>query len=262
MLALRLQGLRRSFPATSAAFVENLSTGQGASWNAGARLPAASTLKVAIAVEVLRAMRGKPPSGSMLDTLIRAMLVDSSNDAANALEVYLAGSTGAGGARVNALMHSLGLVDTEMFGGYVRGTAVRDPIPVSVDDQPRLPLGKYTTARDLAQLLAYVHLATEGRGLLAERYGYGFTPSDARYLLYTLAHVADRGKLGRFLGGSVLLAHKAGWIVQARHDAGLVYWPGGVFVAVVMTYGRSVGVASDLLAGRVARTALAVFGDN
>jgi hypothetical protein len=261
-LTRRLRLLRRSFAGTSSAYVEDLSTGAGAAWNARARLPAASTLKVAIAVEVLRTASGKPPADSALDRLLRAMLVDSSNDAANALEVYLAGSTSGGGARVNSLMRSLGLVDTEMFGGYLRGTAGRTPIPIEADDQPWLPRGKYTTAHDLARLLAFVHLATEGRGLLAERFRRQFTPSDARYLLYTLAHVHDQGKLGRFLRAPALLVHKAGWISQARHDAGLVYWPGGVFVAAVMTYGRGVGVASDVLAGRVARTALAIFGDN
>jgi hypothetical protein len=51
---------------------------------------------------------------------------------------------------------------------------------------------------------------------------------------------------------------KAGWITRARHDGGLVYWPGGTFVAVVLTWNeRGVGVASDVLAGRVARAALA-----
>jgi hypothetical protein len=50
--------------------------------------------------------------------------------------------------------------------------------------------------------------------------------------------------------------HKAGWISYARHDAGLVYWPGGVFVATVMTTGSRVGAASDLLAARIARATL------
>ena len=50
--------------------------------------------------------------------------------------------------------------------------------------------------------------------------------------------------------------HKAGWISYARHDAGLVYWPGGVFVAAVMTTGSGVGASSDLLAARVARITL------
>jgi hypothetical protein len=50
--------------------------------------------------------------------------------------------------------------------------------------------------------------------------------------------------------------HKAGWISYARHDVGLVYWPGGVFVAAVMTTGTGVGAASDLLAARIGRETL------
>jgi hypothetical protein len=84
-----------------------------------------------------------------------------------------------------------------------------------------------------------------------------FTGSDARFLLWTLAHVQDPGKLDRYLqspGISVL--HKAGWISNARHDSGLVYWTDGAFVAVVMTYrSAGVGVSSDILAGRVAQAA-------
>jgi hypothetical protein len=126
-----------------------------------------------------------------------------------------------------------------------------------VESQPSFPCCKYTTAYDLARLLAYVHLAAGGRGPLIDVYGPAFTPSDARYLLYLLAHVPDRGKLGRFIaGGPYALMHKAGWISYARHDAGLVYWPGGVFVAAVMTTGSGVGVASDLLAGRIAQATL------
>jgi hypothetical protein len=153
-------------------------------------------------------------------------------------------------------MRSLGLVDSEMYGGYLRGTYGRTPIPVRADSQPSFGRGKYTTAYDLARLLTLVHQAADGRGLLAERYRAAFTPSDARHLLYLLAHVRDRGKLGRFLPPTARLLHKAGWISGARHDAGLVYWQGGVFAVSVMTYGAGVGTRSDVLAGRVARLTL------
>ena len=145
-----------------------------------------------------------------------------------------------------------------MGGGYLRETAARAPIPSRVESQPSFGCCKYTTASDLARLFTYVHLAAGGRGPLIRRYGHDFTPSDARYLLYLLAKVADRGKLGRFLaGGPYALLHKAGWISSARHDAGLVYWPGGVFVAAVLTWGSGVGASSDMLAGRVAEATLA-----
>ncbi len=182
------------------------------------------------------------------------MLVESDNEAANEVEALFGG-----GSRVDELLHGLGLDDTWMAGGYLRDPQGRQPpIPVRVESRPAFGCCKYTTAFDLARLLADVHLAAGGRGPLAVRYRREFTPADARYLLYLLAHVRDRGKLGRFLaGGPYALLHKAGWISDARHDAGLVYWPGGVFVAVAMTWGSGVGIDSDVLAGRLARHTLA-----
>jgi hypothetical protein len=54
--------------------------------------------------------------------------------------------------------------------------------------------------------------------------------------------------------------HKAGWIDAARHDSGLVFWRGGVFVVSVMTWRRyGVGHSSDHLAGRCAQVALDRF---
>jgi beta-lactamase class A len=255
-LGAALRVLLRSFSGTSAVYVRDLVTGRGTAWNARARFPAGSTLKLAIAVEALRAHTGKPERGSHLDSLLRQMLIESDNGAANAVE-----ATFGGGLRVNELLRGVGLADTEMFGGYLREMEGRGPIPIRAESQPAFGRGKYTTAFDLARLLSYVHLAAGGRGPLIRSYGRDFTPADARYLLYLLAHVQDRRKLGRFLaGGPYALLHKAGWISSARHDAGLVYWPGGVFVATVMTWGRDVGVSSDVLAGRVARATLVRLG--
>ena len=87
-------------------------------------------------------------------------------------------------------------------------------------------------------------------------------PADARYLLYLLANVRDPGKLDREVRGlpGVRVLHKAGWINAARHDNGLVFWRGGVFVVTVMTYrARRRRESSDALAGRIARIALARF---
>jgi Beta-lactamase enzyme family len=245
-------GLARSFPGTSGVYVEDLVSGKGAAWNARARFPAASTLKAAIAVELLRTLAHKPAPGSYVDQLLRRMLIESDNDAANEAE-----SQFGGGSSVDELLDGLGFHNTWMGGGYLRGTPALPPIPLRTERQPSFGCCKYTSALDLARLLSYVHLAAGGRGPLIARYGHEFTQSDARYLLYLLVHVRDRGKLGRFIaGGPYALAHKAGWISGARHDVGLVYWPGGVFVAAVMTWGSGVGVASDVLAGRVATTTL------
>ncbi len=250
--------LAAGFPGSAAVYVEDLGTGAGAAWNARATFPAASTLKLAIAVAVLSRAHGPPRAGSWLDLLLRRMLDASDNESANRLLVSIGGSTSGGGRIVDAVMRSAGLERTVMYGGYVLGTSLDAPrevasrgLPASIVEQPAWGVGKATTAADLARLLRAVWLAGGGLGPLASA-GTGVSPAEARYLLYVLAHVADRGKLGRFVDRrpSVVILHKAGWIDAARHDAGLVVWRGGIFVAAVMTYnGAGTGTRSDVLAG-------------
>ena len=261
VLGRRLRSLAQAFPGTAAVYAQDLRTGRGAAWNARARFPAASTLKVAIAMETLRTLGARPAAGSSVDRLLWSMLVNSDNEAANSLLVRLGGSTSGGANRVNALMRSLGVRDSLMYGGYATATltAAARPIPLRVDEQPAIGIGKYTTAWDLVRLHRAVHQAARGLGPLVNASG-SFGRRDARYLLWLLAHVADHGKLDRNLPGGVSTLHKAGWIRQARHDAGIVYWRGGAFVVAVMTWSPGgVGSRSDVLAGRVARSALDRF---
>jgi len=259
-LESQVRRLARRFGGTSAVYVADLTTGAGAAWNARARLPAASTLKLAIAVVVLDRAGSVPSPGSYVDGVLRRMLVVSDNAAANELEIWLGGSTSSGGRTVTNLMTSIGLDDTVMWGGYEREPAASG-IPLAVEDQPYWGIGKRTSARDLAGLLRVIWLASGGKGPL-RTLAQAFTPDDARYLMYLLAHVRDPGKLDREIGESpeILVLHKAGWIDAARHDNGLVFWRGGVFVVTVMTYRPTgAGRSSDVLAGRVARVALTRF---
>jgi len=255
-LARRVRRLARNYVGTAAVYVEDLRSRRGAAWNARARFPAASTVKVAIAVEVLRVLRRRPAAGSNLSRLLRRMLVYSDNAAANSLLTWIGGSTSGGAARVNTMLRELGIDDTYLYGGYILGTAAARPIPVRVDEQPAIGLGKYTTAHDLARLHRFVYLASGGRGP-ALRLPGTFTSRDARFLMWVLAHVDDPGKLDRYLAASIPVLHKAGWISSARHDAGIVFWRGGAFAAAVMTWNTAgVGTSSDVFAGRVAATSL------
>jgi hypothetical protein len=144
-----------------------------------------------------------------------------------------------------------------MYGGYLT-RALSSRIPVRVDEAPAFGVGKYTTAWDMTSLWRSLWLASDGQGQLRKSRP-GLTPADARYLLWLTAHVRDQPKLDMSIGSerSVCVLHKAGWISEARHDTGLVFWKGGVFVAGVMTW-RSYGVSlsSDRLAGRVAALTL------
>ena len=267
LLARDIRKLAQSFGGASAVYVENLATGAGASWNARATFPGASSLKLAIAVTALARSEGTPPAGSTLDRLLRQMLTHSDNAAANATERYFGGSTSGGSALVNSMMRSIGLVDTEMYGGYSLDSfgapprALAGPIPLRVDSQPSWGYGKKTSAYDLAALLRGVWLAGGAKGPLRSAQP-GFTVTDARYLLYLLVHVRDPGKLDREVGRDpgVRVLHKAGWINDARHDNGIVFWRGGAYVVTVMTYRRAgAGLSSDVLAGRVASAALRRF---
>jgi Beta-lactamase enzyme family len=260
-LAKKVGAVVRAYRGTAGYYVQSLTGGSGAAWNAKARFPAASTLKLAIAATVLVEHTGLPPPGSRVDVLLREMIIPSDDASANALLVWLDGSTSAGAHRVNALMGSLGLTDSLMYGGYeVRALSSR--IPLRVDEAPAFGVGKYTTAWDMTSLWRAVWLASAGKGpLLASRSG-GLTPADARYLLWLTAHVRDQPKLDTAVRSErgVEVLHKAGWISAARHDTGLVFWQGGVFVAGVMTWRPSgVSLSSDRLAGRVAALALARF---
>jgi hypothetical protein len=260
-LQRRLRRLARGFPGITGFYVMNLRTGIGAAWNAKARFPAASTVKLAIAIEVMRQLRGIPGPGTRLRRLLRASLVHSSNRAANELLEWLGGTQSGGASQVTSTLRHVGLYDTYLYAGFVLGTAYTGgkPIPLNVVAQPSFT-GKYTSAWDLARLHRYVHLATAGRGQLIKRLR-GFSSADARSLLYLLCHSADHGKLDRLVRGpKVAVPHKAGWISTARHDAGIVYWSGGGFVASVLTW-NSYGVTrrADVLAGRMAKTALDRF---
>lgn len=275
-LARTLRTKARGFRGTSALYVRDLVTGAGASWNATAQFPAGSTLKVGLALEALRVTDGAPPPGSELAALLTGTIARSSNIDANRLAVSIAGSTGVASARVNELMGRIGLTGSDLFGGYLvedeelaeRGLAglPRVPpaapptIPLETVDKPQFGRGKHTTAADLAQLFTAIHLAAGGRGPLIERYRGSITPAEARHLLFLLAHTADpRAKLAERVPGATVV-HKAGWISNARHDAGIVYWKGGAFVAAVMTFNEGgVGAASDRLAAQTARTSLRAF---
>jgi beta-lactamase class A len=258
-LARRVRRLLRSFSGTAAGYVQDLQSGRGAAWNARARFPAASTLKLAIAIEVLRRLPGRPARGSILAGLLWRMLVHSDNSAANTLLVWLGGSTSEGAARVNRMMNALGIRDSLMYGGYAVAYLDTRSIPLHVNEQPSFRIGKYTTAWDLARLHRDVHLATRSLGPLPRIEGT-FGRKDARYLLYLLACVVDHGKLDRYLPAGATLLHKAGWITQARHDSGLVFFHRGSFVVAVMTWNAGgVGTSSDTLAGRVARRAFDRF---
>ena len=253
----RLRTLPTRTGVSSAAWVRDLATGSTAAYNAGAHYPAASTIKLAILLGVLARDDGDPVQSSAW-TLERALVLSSSNSAANAL-IPRAG----GAAVIDEVASSLGATATFTCCGYLLEAGehaysarrvARLPLPpTTVVDQPAFPCCKYTTAHDLGTLLVSLTLAASGHGPALR---HGITAREARVALWLLIHASYPGLVRPAVAFPV--GHKAGWLPQIQHDAALVFSPRGTLVAVFMNYSsRGVSYArTRAAAGDVVHLAL------
>ena len=257
----RLQRQVAALPArtgvSSAAWLRDLGNGRTAAYNAGAHYPSASTLKLAILLAAL-ARNDTDPVQSSDWTLERALVLNSSNSAANALLVRAGGA-----AAVDAVARSLGATATATCCGYLleagehaysAAAYQRKPLPpATVVDQPTFPCCKYTTAQDLGTLLVSLTLAASGHGPALRQ---GITPREARVALWLMIHAGYPGLVRPAVAFPV--GHKAGWLPDIQHDAALVFSPRGTLVAVFMNYSaRGVSYTRALAAdGDIVRLAL------
>ncbi|HET6171722.1 MAG TPA: serine hydrolase [Gaiellales bacterium] len=246
-------GLTARTGVTSAAWVRDLASGRTAGYNAGARFPAASTIKLGILLGVL-AREDSDPLRSSSWSLERSLVLDSSNIAANALLPRAGGP-----ATVDALIRGLGGTATFTCCDYLlepgerrhmTERALRRPLPpTTVIDQPTFPCCKYTTAHDLGTILVSLMLASSGHGPALR---LGITAREARVALWLLIHTGYPGLVRP--NSPFPVGHKAGWLPNMQHDAALVFTPHGTLVAVFMNY--SPGGVSYPRVREAARTVL------
>jgi beta-lactamase class A len=239
-------------PAVSGVYVQHLVTGCGAAYNADAQFPAASTLKAAILVDAVR--RGRAAS---LRPLLDAMVIDSSDRAANDVLASLGGGSGTdGAARVTETLHALGLARSLVRRPYIIEDA-RRPLPIEVRAQPALFTNFVSTPFELARLMVAVHRGAIGKGGVA-RLGIGARAARAE-LLARLLDARDGSKIRAGLRPGVPVAHKTGYTEEVKHDAGIVYLRRGPVAVAAMTWSAS-GVADatgDRFIAEVARAAAA-----
>ena len=251
----RLQGdvdrLVGAMPAIAGVYVQHLVTGCGASSNADAQFPAASTLKAAILVDAVR--RGR--SAQLASTLDR-MIVASDDRAANEVLVALGGGSGSAGAdSVSDTLHDLGLGRSLVRRPYIIES--RRPLAIETLASPALFTNFITTPFELGRLMVAIHRGAVGAGGVA-RLGIGARAARAE-LLARLLDVTDTSKLVAGLPAQVPVAHKTGYTEQVKNDAGLLYLRSGPVVASVMTWSAS-GVSDtvgDRFIADVARAARA-----
>ena len=252
-------------PGVRAVWMRGLASGNAASYNAGARFTAASTLKLAILMTSLAHNSRNPVRGPVWSAY-RRMVLDSDNASANTVEVQMGGSTSGGSAMVNAFCRRLGCRDTDMFGGYTPGPSLARFIqtdaapraagaipPVRIERSPSIPTyGKHTTAHDLGNLLSSLVQAAGGKGKARRA---GISRHEARVAIWLLIHARYPGLVRRNVHDTV--GHKAGWLGNVQHDAALVFTSRGTVVTVIMTQGGVSLSSSSKYGGRVLRLSLA-----
>jgi beta-lactamase class A len=218
-----LGALGRSFDGYAAVYTEDLRTGRAAGWNADARFPAASTVKLGVLAAALARWHGH--TALSIDEELRALTGWSSNLAANRLVRLLGnGSEEAGVARVQDALLRLGATHSSYPRPYRVGTGV--------DDQPPLLHDRVTTARDLGRILFALARAAAGRTRA------GLDEETARYALGLLLTSERSGPNTGLLGlpAATPVAQKNGWITDVRDTAAIVYGPSGPRIVVVLTY--------------------------
>lgn len=232
-LASRLAAIGASYRAWSAFWVHDLASGAWAGWNADARFPAASTVKLAVLAEALR--RGHGPRSALWYDL-RQLTGWSSNLAANRVTRKLGGETTVRGA-----LRRLGARSSTYPGPYRAGTSVSADAP----KPPPHAHVRVTTAHDLGRIMYALHASAAGNRYVQRR--IGLKRGRAQQAIALLVHSAPGGLVQPFAG--VPTAHKEGWISDTRASAAIVYGRSPK-VVVVLAYRPGIGDAEGRALGR------------
>jgi beta-lactamase class A len=229
-LQMRISRAAFSGPGTIGIAVEDLATGMTSGFNERASLPAASTIKIPVMVEVFRQMAngridldkrvhlnaGDRDWGSgdlagarvgttrSVEQLLWLMINDSDNTATNML-IRLVGRQ-----RINKTMSELGLPSTRL-GDYIRssGTQIRYALRSSPHDMVRL-LDKIARKR------------------LVDEWS-------SREMLAILTGQTHNSLLPQPLPKELKIAHKTGSLHDTLNDVGIVYLEQEPYVIAVMT---------------------------
>jgi hypothetical protein len=212
-LSRRLEAVADQFDGISAVWTHDLVRGTWAGWNADARFPAASTVKLALLVAAYEMF----DVGSEYDYDIHATARWSSNLGANRILSAI------GTAAANRALRKLGATHSAFTGPYRVGTSRRN--------QPPAISGRVTTARDLGAIL------------------YSLANRAARGDFVGVLILDDLAKSEPFRDNVGILrprdraAQKHGWFSVVRHSAAIVYTKHGPRIVVLLTYAPGLTLA-------------------
>lgn len=233
----------RSYRGWAGFWYHDLQTGAWAGWNADAKFPAASTVKLGVIAAALR--RWPQPERSPVWYDLRQLAGWSSNLAANRIVRKL------GGERVvQDALRRLGAHASTYPGPYRAGTA-------AVADAPKPPRHghwRVTTAHDLGRILYALQAAAAGNRYEQRRTGLTRRAAELALGLLVAAHPGGghAGLIRPYVRGPV--ARKEGWLSDMRGTAALIYGSTPRIV-VVLTYRPGVTLSESRA---LARRALAL----
>ncbi len=221
-----LRGAAGRFDGIGAAWISDLASGRRASWNADARFPAASTVKLGVMIEAARRSGAYPDRSAFTDDVV-AIGGWSSNLAVNRLLPRIGGS-----AAVQRRLTTMGASRSTFTGGYMVAT---DRMPRA--GSPPASSRRVTTAADLGRIMTLLH--DSARGEAAARRATGLTSRQARFVLGTLyasERTGDNRGILDGLAANLPAAQKHGWVSSSRHTVALVDSSGGPVVVVALTW--------------------------
>lgn len=241
-LSARLARVGTGFDGAGAAWVEDLTTGRAAAWNAGARFPAASTVKLAVMVRAGRACPGDVAACRHAYD-IRAIGGWSSNLAANRLLAAF------GEQEIAQTLRAMGATSSTYPGPYIVAT---ERPPAVATDPPALRTGRVTTAADLAAVMRAIHAAAAGDAASAR--ATGLTRTQALSVLGALLGSERQGEnigvLNPWIPAATLVAQKQGWISDTRNTAAVIYRDSGPQLVVVLASRPGLALTSAQRFGR------------
>jgi beta-lactamase class A len=229
-LSSQLRAFARHQPGRVALEVVDLASGYSAGYEAGASMPAASTIKIPVMVEVFRQLEvGRfdlnrrvtllasdkdwgsgelcdAPSGGTypISTLLDKMIDISDNTATNMLIRFV------GRHNINHTMYSLGLRHTQLTTDIrTEGYAIRNELRSSPGDMALL-------------------LSRMARQRLVDRWS-------SRQMIAILEGQEHNTLIPAVLPPQISIAHKTGTLSDTLNDVGIVYDPQAPYVIAVMT---------------------------
>jgi beta-lactamase class A len=216
--------------------------------NGGTVFSGASVMKVPI---MLHTYLSLPGFSAKQEDWLRYMIVDSDNWSANQLLAASAGGSGIPAAlegveRMTEMLQGLGLQHTYQYAPYQsRDWLLKRNVrlktgPVQEGEPPYTAADRRlrTTPAEISQVFLLIEQCSRGRGLLLERYGQQLSAARCREMIDRLRANADRARLVAGLPGNADVAHKSGWINDMQADVGIVYSPGGTYLAAIYLYQR------------------------